>query len=917
MSISAAMPSYAAEDVGCDETAFLPIEDIGVAEYLSDNMPMAASAEQISVEEININSTDDLKKFRDRVNGSGDDAVIAQSATVNLNCDIDLGGEEWEPIGKSTDPNNMYANCFKGTFNGNGHTVSNFKITDADTRSVGFFSAVTSTRKSASEDYANDIAVHDLKLDGVRVDIENTSVTQCAAALCGLALLPAAFENVSITNTSVTVNKESVITDDTASANAILSAGLAIAFGSVNASGISVQGSIDVTCNANTYAGGIVALDDDYATVGAHSYKNCTAEVDIKGASRGNLMLGGIAGYLRKDIDVINCDYISGSINGTGALNDKNSSWTYLSGIAGYAHSRFEGCDVGKVDISATGTSTIGVAGVTAMAYNDVIGCTSKATYSIKGDANTIRTFAAGTVCMVAPDSSMEKPLEHSEGKIENCSWTGGTITIDSYGPAFVGGLAGRIVGGYTLKNCYAEFDEINISINGHGKDMASGATQNAMLYCGGAVGLCYSSSITETVAKGTLNSTNKLYTNYTGGIVGNLNSTSYYYTSGDEILSRAPGGEMSLSYSDIALTVTGKSVYTGGIAGYLSSPGKIQSGQSSIMSCASFGDVTVSAKSTSLVGGGVGYTVDSYISDCASLGSLTISPTAATVFGGGFVGRLKEANTAWEDTDNPLSKTYNCYAGGKVYVAPNSAKVSSGPFTQDVVSNLGQKPKVEVTPTYANCFYIADTAAENAVGGAITNAADKTAYEGFDFDNRWAMSGGRAVPQSTVPSVCNMNYTEENGEAIRINSVLLSLPSAVKKIAVITTNNLTAQTTVSTYDAGSMDESEKYFKQIDINYDIPVFCTAEAIAITDGVKAVRSSMYGTSAQALVTNGNNTAATLKIYAAKYGGNGALESLTETPLTIEPMSALPINTAVPEGSRVFVWYGVRPLCPALR
>ncbi len=43
-----------------------------------------------------------------------------------LTADIDLGGKEWTPIGG-------YYHCFKGTFDGDGHTVSNFTINSENT----------------------------------------------------------------------------------------------------------------------------------------------------------------------------------------------------------------------------------------------------------------------------------------------------------------------------------------------------------------------------------------------------------------------------------------------------------------------------------------------------------------------------------------------------------------------------------------------------------------------------------------------------------------------------------------------------------------------------------------------------------------------------------------------------------------
>lgn len=47
---------------------------------------------------------------------------IAMNGKYFLMNDIDLGGAEWTPVGTSSSP-------FKGTFDGNGHVVSNFKVT--------------------------------------------------------------------------------------------------------------------------------------------------------------------------------------------------------------------------------------------------------------------------------------------------------------------------------------------------------------------------------------------------------------------------------------------------------------------------------------------------------------------------------------------------------------------------------------------------------------------------------------------------------------------------------------------------------------------------------------------------------------------------------------------------------------------
>lgn len=57
--------------------------------------------------------------------------------TVKLMNDINLNGKEWTPIGNGSTP-------FKGSFDGDGHTISGLKITDAALEYVGLFGLMTS-----------------------------------------------------------------------------------------------------------------------------------------------------------------------------------------------------------------------------------------------------------------------------------------------------------------------------------------------------------------------------------------------------------------------------------------------------------------------------------------------------------------------------------------------------------------------------------------------------------------------------------------------------------------------------------------------------------------------------------------------------------------------------------------------------
>ena len=97
--------------------------------------------------------------------------VMANNAdkgyTFNLMNDIDLDGMDWEPIAD-----------FKGTFNGNDKTISNFKITrsiyGSDGRSMGFFG---STKNASNEDPGR-TKVNNLHLRNVQIIADGTDAAE-------------------------------------------------------------------------------------------------------------------------------------------------------------------------------------------------------------------------------------------------------------------------------------------------------------------------------------------------------------------------------------------------------------------------------------------------------------------------------------------------------------------------------------------------------------------------------------------------------------------------------------------------------------------------------------------------------------------------------------------------------------------
>lgn len=96
-----------------------------------------------------IPSAKELKDFAAAVNdGRSISRWLNTAGEVELLADIDLGGEEWTPIGNAT-ANTSFAitgNAFTGVFDGKNHTIDNFKVTVPSTGAnvtAGLFGTVS------------------------------------------------------------------------------------------------------------------------------------------------------------------------------------------------------------------------------------------------------------------------------------------------------------------------------------------------------------------------------------------------------------------------------------------------------------------------------------------------------------------------------------------------------------------------------------------------------------------------------------------------------------------------------------------------------------------------------------------------------------------------------------------------------
>ena len=213
-----------------------------------------------------IKEAKELVELAEKVNSTEDDF---SNATITLSSDIDLLSEEWEPIGK---PNA----AFKGTFDGNGHTVKNLKISQTTTNSVGLFGVVENAK------------ILHVSVEGA-IDVTPAQSDEVyIAGVCGMAYGSTVIEKVT-SNVNITANSSSA---------QMYTSGIANVDGNASSKINDCLNKGNISCTATTkpaLAGGITSGLVDTSVVLKNVVNLGTVSVsDVAGA----MMCGGIVGFV-------------------------------------------------------------------------------------------------------------------------------------------------------------------------------------------------------------------------------------------------------------------------------------------------------------------------------------------------------------------------------------------------------------------------------------------------------------------------------------------------------------------------------------------------------------------------------------------------------------------------------------------
>ena len=249
-----------------------------------------------------IATTNQLLDFAASVNDGSAEGYAGQF--IALTEDLDLTGVDWTPIGSMTE---NYSTMFSGTFNGQGHTISNLKL-DMDTPIVGAgifgmnLGEVYNLRAENIQIHCADVysmavgAVVGYNMGGLVHDIILTGDNEIAAfnaigGICGGSM--GSVYNCSVDGTTVVVQG-----DNDFSSGRIIQEDIG------ECGGLIIGGSFGGTMDNCTAKGKIIAVGNEPVGLGGiggclemmDSVTNCTADVEII-SEMGGHAIGGLCGY--------------------------------------------------------------------------------------------------------------------------------------------------------------------------------------------------------------------------------------------------------------------------------------------------------------------------------------------------------------------------------------------------------------------------------------------------------------------------------------------------------------------------------------------------------------------------------------------------------------------------------------------
>jgi len=261
---------------------------VSISGLSRDNTPMTGRGTEF--DPYIISTASQLKTFTDGVNNNADEKF--NTAYVKLAADIDLQGEIVDPIGTGA---NMYLNTmFRGTFDGNGHMVKNFNLSD-DYQVAGLFG------------FINYAVIKNLAVEA-QIDVFATDSAKFVGGIVG-------YNFASDVIGCVFNGSIEIVNDADVSSLSVMAGGIV---GFMQGEGSTLDDAYTATvsyCSVDaeimssgskemTSIGGVVGAMVGLGSISVSNVYNCSANVRIEGLTR---RAGGIVGFMRELASIDNC----------------------------------------------------------------------------------------------------------------------------------------------------------------------------------------------------------------------------------------------------------------------------------------------------------------------------------------------------------------------------------------------------------------------------------------------------------------------------------------------------------------------------------------------------------------------------------------------------------------------------------
>ena len=413
--------------------------------------------DNINAEEFQISTAADLRGLAVLVNDVTPTAFAGK--TVNLANDIDLEGVNFTPIG-----NNSGNNAFKGTFDGNGHTIRRLSI-DSD-KNAGLFGFISGNGE-----------IKNVRVEVLKIKTSSSS----AGGLVGYYVSTKPIDNCHVIADSIIANTNtgglvgygggtSNITIQNSSSNTnVLSnekkgySGGLVGFFDING-GLIIKNSYTMGNVVGTYSGGLagqarrINIENSYASGKISTNTNLNRDINLDADRKWVYYSGGLVGRTR-DAEITG-SYASGDVSATAVANYKQipgtttyhvSDSAYAGGLVGYVEIDWGAATLKITDSYASGNISV--------------------SRTQAGSAGNYSMYSGGLLGGAGGgDNKITITIENScsNGKILNVGETSRVSEGNS------GGLIGELIGSNTgnnniivISNSYASGDVSAIHYSG------------------------------------------------------------------------------------------------------------------------------------------------------------------------------------------------------------------------------------------------------------------------------------------------------------------------------------------------------------------------------------------------------------------------------------------------------------------